>query len=222
MLCSLREPNLCLLRYNNDYSLLYILERPSFNSSGLTSYRAGLSGAGTSVYPASLFSSAPLSKLLTACHQASCALQEGRVPSIGTPHVICHQGAPDSHVYSAHAENSMQSNASLTSYSMTSGTVQNGSSSGIASHLLNLKQFSCGIGHHLAVVTNLDLSMKPGEHLLVVGPSGSGKSTLIRSIAGLWPSIAKTKYVAPQVLIKPMIVCIPALLARRCCMVAAH
>ncbi|PWC74217.1 ABC transporter ATP-binding protein/permease [Azospirillum sp. TSH64] len=32
-----------------------------------------------------------------------------------------------------------------------------------------------------------DLTVQPGESLLITGPSGSGKSTLLRAIAGIWP-----------------------------------
>ncbi len=37
------------------------------------------------------------------------------------------------------------------------------------------------------LVRGLELSVRPGEHLLVMGPSGSGKSTLVRALAGIWP-----------------------------------
>lgn len=33
----------------------------------------------------------------------------------------------------------------------------------------------------------INLTLQPGESLLVTGPSGCGKSTLLRTIAGLWP-----------------------------------
>ena len=32
-----------------------------------------------------------------------------------------------------------------------------------------------------------DISIAPGERVLVTGPSGSGKSTLFRALAGIWP-----------------------------------
>ena len=32
-----------------------------------------------------------------------------------------------------------------------------------------------------------DLTVQPGERVLVTGPSGSGKSTLFRALAGIWP-----------------------------------
>lgn len=40
-------------------------------------------------------------------------------------------------------------------------------------------------GHRL--LRNLNLSLKPGQALLIKGPSGSGKTTLLRALAGLWP-----------------------------------
>ena len=38
-----------------------------------------------------------------------------------------------------------------------------------------------------ALISELDMSLGPGDALLVKGPSGSGKTTLLRSIAQLWP-----------------------------------
>lgn len=37
------------------------------------------------------------------------------------------------------------------------------------------------------LVTNLDLTMSPGDTLVVKGRSGSGKTTLLRSLAEMWP-----------------------------------
>ena len=40
-------------------------------------------------------------------------------------------------------------------------------------------------GHRL--LSDLNLSLQPGQALLIKGPSGSGKTTLLRALAGLWP-----------------------------------
>jgi putative ATP-binding cassette transporter len=37
------------------------------------------------------------------------------------------------------------------------------------------------------LITDVNLSMSPGDTVLLGGPSGSGKSTLLRAIAGIWP-----------------------------------
>jgi ABC-type uncharacterized transport system fused permease/ATPase subunit len=39
-----------------------------------------------------------------------------------------------------------------------------------------------------SLITNLDLELKWGQKLLIIGPSGIGKSSLLRAIAGLWKS----------------------------------
>lgn len=55
-------------------------------------------------------------------------------------------------------------------------------------HLLKLtsvtKTFSEG-DHHTTVLKDIDLTVKKGEFLMLLGPSGSGKSTLLRIMTGL-------------------------------------
>ena len=40
-------------------------------------------------------------------------------------------------------------------------------------------------GRSRPVLDGLDLTLEPGERVLLAGPSGSGKSTLLRAVAGL-------------------------------------
>ncbi|WP_244291876.1 ATP-binding cassette domain-containing protein [Streptomyces wuyuanensis] len=58
--------------------------------------------------------------------------------------------------------------------------------SGEAAPSLELRSLSFAYGPGaMPVVDGLDLSVRPGEHMAVVGPSGIGKSTLFALIAGL-------------------------------------
>ncbi len=54
----------------------------------------------------------------------------------------------------------------------------------IACHNLR-KIFADGKGSLLEVLQPLDFSLRPGEHIAIVGASGSGKSTLLHLLAGL-------------------------------------
>jgi putative ATP-binding cassette transporter len=52
---------------------------------------------------------------------------------------------------------------------------------------LRLRDLSVRLNDGTAVVDDTDVSIAPGERVLIAGASGSGKSTLVRAIAGLWP-----------------------------------
>ena len=52
---------------------------------------------------------------------------------------------------------------------------------------LRLKDLSVRLNDGTAVVGDTDVTIMPGERVLIAGESGSGKSTLVRAIAGLWP-----------------------------------
>jgi branched-chain amino acid transport system ATP-binding protein len=52
------------------------------------------------------------------------------------------------------------------------------------SDLLELKQVSAGYGEAV-VISNIDLSLKPGESLAVLGRNGTGKTTLLNTIIGV-------------------------------------
>lgn len=52
---------------------------------------------------------------------------------------------------------------------------------------LTLDGLALTLPHGGTPLVRADLTVKPGETLLIAGPSGSGKSTLLRAIAGIWP-----------------------------------
>jgi putative ATP-binding cassette transporter len=52
---------------------------------------------------------------------------------------------------------------------------------------LNLQHFCVTRPDASPLTTELSLSLKTGDALLIQGPSGAGKTTLLRSFAGLWP-----------------------------------
>ncbi len=52
---------------------------------------------------------------------------------------------------------------------------------------LRLVNLSVTLDDGTAVVDEADVSIMPGERVLIAGESGTGKSTLVRAIAGLWP-----------------------------------
>jgi ABC-type polar amino acid transport system ATPase subunit len=55
------------------------------------------------------------------------------------------------------------------------------SDTGEARPLVQLRGIVKSFGHH-TVLTDVDLTVNRGEHVVIFGPSGSGKSTLLRSI----------------------------------------
>jgi vitamin B12/bleomycin/antimicrobial peptide transport system ATP-binding/permease protein len=53
--------------------------------------------------------------------------------------------------------------------------------------MLILSGLSLGTACGRALVLDAEITLRPGERVLVTGESGSGKSTLFRAIAGIWP-----------------------------------
>ena len=51
---------------------------------------------------------------------------------------------------------------------------------------LEIRDLSVRYGKHVAI-SNIELTVKPGEVVAMVGPNGAGKSTLIRAISGILP-----------------------------------
>jgi len=58
-------------------------------------------------------------------------------------------------------------------------------SPGVGLRLASLTVWTPGPTRRL-LVAGLDLTLSPGQSLLIVGPSGCGKSALLRAVAGLW------------------------------------
>jgi putative ATP-binding cassette transporter len=52
---------------------------------------------------------------------------------------------------------------------------------------LHLQDLTVRLNDGTAVLDDADITIMPGERVLVAGESGTGKSTLVRAIAGLWP-----------------------------------
>jgi vitamin B12/bleomycin/antimicrobial peptide transport system ATP-binding/permease protein len=52
---------------------------------------------------------------------------------------------------------------------------------------LHLQDLIVRLNDGTAVLDDTDVSIMPGERVLIAGESGTGKSTLVRAVAGLWP-----------------------------------
>lgn len=52
---------------------------------------------------------------------------------------------------------------------------------------LRLHDLSVTLDDGTGVINEAEVSIAPGEKVLVIGDSGTGKSTLVRAISGLWP-----------------------------------
>jgi vitamin B12/bleomycin/antimicrobial peptide transport system ATP-binding/permease protein len=64
------------------------------------------------------------------------------------------------------------------------GYITQGATSDAAMKLVNL---SVTLDDGTSVINDTEVTIMPGEKVLVVGESGTGKSSLVRAIAGLWP-----------------------------------
>jgi ABC-type Fe3+/spermidine/putrescine transport system ATPase subunit len=54
-----------------------------------------------------------------------------------------------------------------------------------AEPLVRITDLHKGYGPAIQVLKGLNIEMKPGERVVVIGPSGGGKSTLLRVVMGL-------------------------------------
>lgn len=59
-------------------------------------------------------------------------------------------------------------------------------------HIISLENFSIGHQKESVLLGDLNLCVKPGEMVAVIGRNGTGKSTLLRSMIGLLPSLGGT------------------------------
>ncbi|HKB55855.1 MAG TPA: ATP-binding cassette domain-containing protein, partial [Ramlibacter sp.] len=50
--------------------------------------------------------------------------------------------------------------------------------------------FATAAGRELPILKNINVSIRAGTVVVVLGPSGSGKSTLARTIVGIWPGVS--------------------------------
>ena len=66
-----------------------------------------------------------------------------------------------------------------------------------AGNRLELHHLQCYLPNGTLQVQAQELSMQPGDTVLLQGESGSGKSTLLRALAGIWP-LAAGRVVVPE------------------------
>jgi len=57
----------------------------------------------------------------------------------------------------------------------------------VTTPVLEARSVACAIGRR-TILQNVDLAVRPGEMLALVGPNGTGKSTLLRVLAGVRPA----------------------------------
>ncbi|WP_407276648.1 ABC transporter ATP-binding protein/permease [Halothiobacillus sp. DCM-1] len=56
-----------------------------------------------------------------------------------------------------------------------------------ADPVLQIQNLQVHLPNQQALIDSMNLSLSPGDRLLIMGASGAGKSTLLRALAGLWP-----------------------------------
>jgi putative ATP-binding cassette transporter len=57
----------------------------------------------------------------------------------------------------------------------------------VSGDIIEAKNLTVKLPDGSVLLKSIDMTIKPGDSLLVTGASGSGKSTLLRALAGLWP-----------------------------------
>lgn len=63
----------------------------------------------------------------------------------------------------------------------------------MAEPIISFKKLNITFGENV-VINNIDLDIRQGETLAVLGPSGSGKSTVLRAMIGLLPTYCRRNF----------------------------